>query len=211
MTGLRRILSTLLLALTVLGAGVGLAHAQARPQPIPRVTAADHVLGNPGAPVTVVEYGSMVCPHCAEWQIANFYAFKARFIDTGQVRFVFRDMLTEPAEQAATAAAIARCGAPERYFDVVHQLMLWQGTARNFGPISDWYDKAVVAGGRPPEEVRACVADPATREAINAQMSRGVAAGVTKTPTFFVNGVMTADGSMEALTAAIDAAAAPGR
>ena len=206
MTLLRRRLSALLLALLVQGVGVGLAQAQARLQPVPRVTAADHVLGNPDAPVTVVEYGSMVCPHCAEWQIANFYAFKARFIDTGQVRFVFRDMLTEPAEQAATAAAIARCGAPERYFDVLHVLFRWQATARNFGPVSEWYDRGIAASGRPEDQVRACVNDPATLSAIHAAMEGGIAAGVRRTPTFFVNGVIAEDHSTAGLAAAIAAA-----
>lgn len=172
----------------------------------PRVTAADHVIGDPNAPVTVIEYGSLACPYCAEWQMGAWYDFKARFVDTGQVRFVFREILTEPTDLAATAAAVARCSAPERYFEVLHVLFRWQSTARNFGPVSEWYDRAIAVSGRPEAQVRACVNDPATLRAIEAVQAGGVAAGVRKTPTFFVNGVVAPDHSAAGLAAAIAAA-----
>lgn len=174
--------------------------------PVPRVTAADHSIGNPNAPVTVIEYGSMACPYCAEWQMGSWYAFKERFIDTGQVRFVFRETLTDPADLAATAAAVARCSAPDRYFEVIHVLFRWQSTARNFGPVSEWYDRGIAVSGRPEAQVRACVDDPATLAAIHSVMAGGVAAGVRKTPTFFVNGVIAPDHSLDGLSAAIAAA-----
>ncbi len=172
----------------------------------PRVTAADHVIGAPNAPVTVIEYGSLACPYCAEWQMGSWYDFKARFVDTGQVRFVFRETLTEPTDLAATAAAVARCSAPERYFDVLHVLFRWQATARNFGPVSEWYDRGIAASGRPEDQVRACVNDPSTLQAIHAAMEGGIAAGVRRTPTFFVNGVIAEDHSPAGLAAAIAAA-----
>lgn len=172
----------------------------------PRVTAADHVIGDPNAPVTVIEYGSLACPYCAEWQMGAWYDFKARFVDTGLVRFVFREILTEPTDLAATAAAVARCSAPERYFEVLHVLFRWQSTARNFGPVSEWYDRAIAVSGRPEAQVRACVNDPATLRAIEAVQAGGVAAGVRKTPTFFVNGVVAPDHSPAGLAAAIAAA-----
>lgn len=174
--------------------------------PVPRVTAADHSIGDPGAPVTVIEYGSLACPYCAEWQMGSWYDFKARFVDTGQVRFVFRETLTEPTDLAATAAAVARCSAPERYFDVLHVLFRWQATARNFGPVSEWYDRGIAASGRPEDQVRACVNDPATLRAIHAAMEGGIAAGVQRTPTFFVNGIIAEDHSPAGLAAAIAAA-----
>jgi protein-disulfide isomerase len=173
---------------------------------LPRVTASDHAIGSPSAPVTVIEYGSLACPYCAEWQMMNWYAFKERFIDTGRVRFIFRETLTEPTEMAATGAAVARCSAPEQYFEVIHNLYRWQATARNFGPVSEWYERAIAVSGRAPETVRACVADPATLRAINVSMNGGASAGVSKTPTFFVNGRLIEDRSLESLTAAIEAA-----
>lgn len=194
-------LTALALALACLAAAPVMAQA-----PVPRVTAADHIIGDPDAPVTVIEYGSLACPYCAEWQMGAWYDFKARFIDTGQVRFVFREILTEPTDLAATAAAVARCSAPERYFEVIHVLFRWQSTARNFGPVSEWYDRAIAVSGRPEAQVRACVNDPATLRAIEAVQAGGVAAGVRKTPTFFVNGVIAPDHSPAGLAAAIAAA-----
>jgi len=191
----------LALMLSALTAAPALAQA-----PVPRVTAADHAIGNPDAPVTVIEYGSLACPYCAEWQMGAWYDFKARFVDTGQVRFVFRETLTEPTDLAATAAAVARCSAPERYFEVLHVLFRWQATARNFGPVSEWYDRGIAASGRPEDQVRACVNDPSTLSAIHAAMEGGIAAGVRRTPTFFVNGVIAEDHSPTGLAAAIAAA-----
>lgn len=184
MSILRRLVLTLMLATPLCLVGT----AQAADPAPPRVTAADFVLGNPNAPVTVIEYGSFACPHCAEWEIGVFAAFKERYIDTGQVRFVFRDLPTQPVAEAIRSASIARCAAPGRYFDVVHTLFLWQGTARNIGPVSEWYDRAIAASGRSPEEIEACVADPAIAAAIWRTAEGGANAGAAKTPTFFVNG-----------------------
>lgn len=171
----------------------------------PPVTSADHVLGRPDAPVTVIEYGSFACPHCAEWEIGVFSAFKQRYIDTGRVRFVFRDLPTQPVEEALRSAAIARCAAPGRYFEVAHTLFLWQSTARNIGPVSDWYDRAIAASGRSPQAIEACASDPAVEADIWRSARGGAAAGASKTPTFFVNGRrMEGVVPLEDLAAAID-------
>ncbi len=204
MSMLRRLILTLMLASPLLASAV--LPSQAWAGNLPRVGSADRTIGDPRAPVTVVEYGSLACPHCAEWQMSNWYAFKEQYVDTGQVRFVFRDMLTEPVTEATQAAAIARCSAPEQYFEVLHTFYRWQSTARNFGPVSEWYDRAIAVSGRSREEINACVQDPATLAAIREAMTGGIAAGVTKTPTFFVNGKVVADGSLETLGAAIDEA-----
>jgi protein-disulfide isomerase len=183
---LRRLALMLMLALPLGLAGTATAQrGDAQP---PRVSSADYVMGSPDAPVTVIEYGSFACPHCAEWEIGVFAAFKERFIDTGQVRFVFRDLPTEPVAEAIRSASIARCAAPGRYFDVVHTLFLWQGTARNIGPVSEWYGRAAAASGRSPEEITACISNPAVEAAIWRTAEGGKAAGAAKTPTFFVNG-----------------------
>jgi protein-disulfide isomerase len=205
MQTLRRLILSLTLAAPLLASAA--LPSQVWAGNLPRVGSADRVVGDPNAPVTVVEYGSLACPHCAEWQMGSYYAFKERYIDTGRVRFVFRDMLTEPVTEATQAAAIARCAAPEQYFEVIHTFYRWQSTARNFGPVSEWYDRAIAVSGRTREQIDACVQDPATLAAIRDAMNGGIAAGVTKTPTFFVNGKVTTDGTLETLGAAIDAAA----
>lgn len=189
MPPVRRLALSLLLGLSLLASGAATAApAQAADGAALRLTADDHILGRADAPVTVIEYGSFACPHCAEWEIGVFAGFKARYIDTGQVRFVFRDMPTEPVEEALRSAAIARCAAPGRYYDVAHALFLWQSTARNIGPVSDWYDRAIAVSGRSPEQIAACAADPAVEAAIWRSAEGGAALGATRTPTFFVNG-----------------------
>ncbi len=171
---------------------------------VPAVTAADRVLGRADAPVTVIEYASFTCNHCAAWTNETLPQFKARYIDTGKVRLVFRDMPTAPAQIAATAAGIARCAAPNRFFDVAHSLMSGQAAAFEKGDARDWFAAAVAASGRSQEQIEACMKDPATSQALQAEVEGAVAAGVTGTPSFFVNGKRVSDHSLEALSAAID-------
>ena len=171
---------------------------------VPAVTAADRILGRADAPVTVIEYASFTCSHCAAWTNDVLPTFKARYIDTGKVRLVFRDMPTPPAQIAATAAGIARCAAPNRFFDVAHSLMSGQAAAFEKGDARDWFAAAIAASGRTQEQIETCMKNPATSQALQAEVDGAVAAGVTGTPSFFVNGRRVSDHSLEALSAAID-------
>lgn len=171
---------------------------------VPAVTAADRVLGRPDAPVTVIEYASFTCTHCAHWTNDVLPDFKARYIDTGKVKLVFRDLPTQPTQVAATAAAIGRCAAPGKFFDVAHYLMAGQAAAFASGDARDWYMGAIAASGRTQAQIEACVTAPATGEALQRDVEAARAAGVNGTPTFFVNGRRAADQSLETLSAAID-------
>jgi len=171
---------------------------------VPAVTAADRILGRADAPVTVIEYASFTCTHCAHWTNDVLPTFKARYIDTGKVRLVFRDMPTQPVQVAATAAAIGRCAAPGKFFDVAHHFMAGQAAAFASGDARQWYMDAVAVSGRTQPQIETCLADPATGQALQRDIEAAVAAGVEGTPTFFVNGRRTADHSLETLAAAID-------
>ncbi|MNT17630.1 Disulfide bond formation protein D precursor [compost metagenome] len=171
---------------------------------VPAVTAADRVLGRADAPVTVIEYASFTCTHCAHWTNDVLPDFKARYIDTGKVKLVFRDLPTQPTQVAATAAAIGRCAAPGKFFDVAHYLMAGQAAAFASGDARDWYMGAIAASGRTQPQIEACLTDPATGQALQHDIEAAVAAGVNGTPTFFVNGRRAADHSIETLSAAID-------
>ena len=171
---------------------------------VPAVTAADRILGRADAPVTVIEYASFTCTHCAHWTNDVLPTFKARYIDTGKVRLVFRDMPTQPVQIAATAAAIGRCAAPGKFFDVAHHFMAGQAAAFASGDARQWYMDAVAVSGRTQPQIETCLADPATGQALQRDIEAAVAAGVEGTPTFFVNGRRTADHSLETLSAAID-------
>jgi protein-disulfide isomerase len=176
-------------------------------EPVAPVTAADRVMGRADAPVTVIEYASFSCHHCADWHQFVFPLFKQRLIDTGQVRFVFRNLPTDPPQMSMPAAALARCAAPEKFFDVTSVLMRGQDAVFRGGNLEDWYNPAIAASGRTKAQIDACVALPATRAAIQRDIDGARAADVTGTPAFFVNGRRVADRSLGGLEVAVRAAA----
>ncbi|MFC5345884.1 thioredoxin domain-containing protein [Brevundimonas staleyi] len=170
---------------------------------LPAVSASDRVLGRADAPVTVIEYASFVCSHCAQWHMTVLPEFKARFIDTGQVKLVFRNLPTNPTQVGARAAGIARCAVPARFFDVASAFMTGQAAIIDGAPLADWYAAGVAASGKTEAQIDACLADPATLNGIRAEVAGASAAGVQGTPSFFVNGRAVADTSLDGLSAAI--------
>lgn len=193
----------LILALIAAPLSVPMAAGAQTATPPPAVSATDRILGRADAPVTVIEYASFVCSHCAHWHTTVLPSFKTRFIDTGQVKLVFRNLPTNPTQIAAHAAGIARCAAPARFFDVASSLMTGQAAVIAGAPVPDWFAAAVAASGRSQEQIDACLADPATLNNIRAEIAGANAAGVQGTPSFFVNGHAVADPSLEGLTTAI--------
>ena len=165
-------------------------------------------LGKVGAPVTVIEYASVACPHCATWDNENFEAFKFGYIDTGKVRFVFRELLTSDPQLAGAGFITARCAAPDKYFDVVHDIMRQQADiykGRDLrGPLSAIAKKV----GLTEDAWMACLGNDAMIDALNTRSDRNAGLdGVDSTPTFVVNGVKLAgDNSLSALEAAIKSA-----
>ncbi|MBB5771749.1 protein-disulfide isomerase [Brevundimonas vesicularis] len=169
----------------------------------PPVTAQDHILGRANAPVTVIEYASFTCSHCADFHNTVLPAFKAKYIDTGKVRLVHRNLPTPPANVAAAAAAVAMCAAPARYFDVAAVFMRDQANLQTTGA-QPWFAAGIAASGRTREQIESCLEGPTIRAELDAQIAGADAAGVTGTPAFFVNGTAVADHSLDALSAAID-------
>ena len=92
------------------------------------VTADDMSLGNANAPVTVIEYASVSCTHCAAWNKEVFPAFKAKYIDTGKVNYVSREALTGEPRLANAGAMLARCAGKDKYFQVTEALYNAQTT-----------------------------------------------------------------------------------
>lgn len=176
-------------------------------QALAPVTAQDRVQGRADAPVTVVEYASFACNHCADWHNDVYPEFKRRFIDTGQVRYVFRNLPTQPEQMSLPGAALAHCAAPEKFFDVAASLMHGQSAVFAGGRLENWYDPAIAVSGRTRDEIVACTGLPATAAAIDRDIDSATAAGVDSTPSFFVNGRRVMDRSVEGLGAAIRAAA----
>jgi len=201
------ILTLALLAPAVAASASGSDSARAR-QTLAPVTAADRSIGRADAPVTVIEYASFACHHCADWHQLVYPGFKARFIDTGKVRFVFRNLPTDPQEIALPGAALARCAVPERFFEVAAALMQGQSAVLRGGNREDWYGPAITVSGRTQAQIEACATSPAVEAALARDMDSAEAADVHSTPAFFVNGRRVTDRSLGGLEVAIRAAAA---
>jgi len=146
----------------------------------------DKVLGSADAKVSVVEYASMSCPHCAHFDMTTFDDFRLKYIDSGKVRYVFREFpLNAP---ALAVAMLARCAPADQFFDIVHTYFHTQ---------EKWLmGKDIKAGildvgqqfGFTEQSFDACLKNQALFEAINAVQERGTALGVNATPTFFIDG-----------------------
>lgn len=180
-------------------------HAPAPAAPIPPVGETDRVLGRSDAPVTIVEYSSFTCPHCADWHANVLPRLRAELIDTGQVRLVVRDFPTSPAPVAIAAAKLARCAAPDAAPAVSAALFQGQAALYENQDVNAWLTNAAQQGGRSIEELAACVNDEAAQASLAADVQAAAAAGVQGTPSFFVDGQRVADGSFESLAAAVRA------
>ena len=146
------------------------------------------VLGFPRARVTVTEYASVGCPHCAHWARTVYPAFKAKYIDTGRVRFEFHEMLTGDGALAAAGFLLARCAGPDHYFQVVDQVFARQLDIAQHGaaPLQEIGE----AAGVTPERFKSCLSDNAALKALGERTDADAKAhDVNGTPTFFVNGV----------------------
>ena len=150
----------------------------------------DMVLGKANAPVPLIEYASASCPHCAHWALNDFPAFKAKYIDTGVVRFVFREFLTEPVGLAVAGFLIARKAGAARYFDVLHDVFAAQpefySPEQATKPIDILYRIGRNAG-LTQADVDACLHDQPAITALYARVERySKLSGVNSTPTFVV-------------------------
>ena len=170
----------------------------------------DMALGAPeGAKVTVVEYASVTCPHCALWQKNTWPAFKAKYVDTNKVRYIFRELPTPPVDAATAGFLVARCAGPDKYFDVVHQLMATQQEMLTSSP-RDWLLRTAQAAGLSEQQFNDCVTDKDAVAAMEKRVQFARTQGVTGTPAFYVNDqqVLTPGGegaSLADLSTAIDA------
>ena len=158
-----------------------------------------------GAKVTVVEYASVTCTHCAEWQRDVWPQFKAKYVDTNKIRYVFREYLTAMPDVGVAGFLIARCAGDDKYFDVVHQIMASQAEWQAGVPPRNSLFRIAAAAGLNEQQTQACVTDKDAIKAFEQRFKAAQAAGINSTPSFLINGVKVADHSWESLSAAIDA------
>lgn len=147
---------------------------------------ADMVLGNEDAPVTIVEYASMTCPHCASFHVNTLPAIKEKYIDTGRARLIFREFAFDP--RAEAGFMLARC-ANDKYFGMVEVLFKQQDRwARAEDARSELLSIARLAGFTQ-ESFEQCLTDQKLLDDVRAVKQRGEREfEVASTPTFFING-----------------------
>ncbi|MEE2878824.1 MAG: DsbA family protein [Pseudomonadota bacterium] len=151
------------------------------------------VLGADDAPVTVIEYASWTCPACLQFQTEVVDNLKSEYVDTGKVKFVFREFPTAPANISVAGFAVARCAGEDQYFDVLNELFERQrgilSLAREGGQVKAALKQIASNHGiTSDEEFEACLQDSGIRRAIAAAVSQGENDGVSATPTVLVNG-----------------------
>jgi len=165
---------------------------------------ADIAIGPADAKVTVIEYSSLTCPHCAHFEAQVFPAFRAKYVDTGKVRFITREFPLD--NMAAAASMLARCLDPDKSFAFIDNMFATQETwAHGEGPpLTRLFDAAKPAGFTK-ESFDKCLTDQALYDKIVSIRDRaGKEFGVDATPTFFINGKRLQDApTIEAFDKAI--------
>ncbi len=147
----------------------------------------DKAIGDPNAPVTVIEYASMTCPYCRAFHMTVFDDFVAAYVDTGKVRFIFREFPLDTL--AAAGAMLARCTPGENgYFTMVDVLFETQPTWTQAPDPADALLTLARQAGFTQESFEACLANQSISDGVYWSFDRGGALGVTGTPTFFING-----------------------
>lgn len=171
----------------------GLARAQATPavpdtQETPKVE--EMTMGAADAPVTLVEYAMFTCPHCAAFHAEVFPRLKEEFIDSGQVRLVFREVYFN--RPSLWAGMVARCAPEDRYFGIADLLFQtqeqWASAQTNEALVEGLYGVGRQAG-LTDEEMNACLSDRELAEALVAEFQANAEEhGIDSTPSFVIGG-----------------------
>jgi protein-disulfide isomerase len=163
----------------------------------------DIMIGSDKAPVTIIEYASMTCPHCAHFEETTLPELKKRYIDTGKVRYVMREFPLDAL--AAAGFMLARCAGPEKYESVIETLFAKQPDWVVPKPIEPLMAIAKQFGFTE-ESFNACLANQKVLDDIQAVRDHAVnKLAVNSTPTFFINGKrLVGDLSIDVMAKEID-------
>ena len=166
----------------------------------------DMSMGDPKAKVTVIEYASVGCPVCGRWQKEVYPAFKTKYIDTGKVHYVFREMLVGGGSEVAVASGgflLARCAGKDKYFAVNDAVFASQPGV--FEAPRETLMTIAKSMGMTEDQFNKCVSDEKQLLELNKRVEANAKQGVNSTPTFVVNGKKLEAGytTLEVLDAAI--------
>ena len=188
---------------------VGAANAQSTDAEIDTSTIQEMRLGNADAPVTVIEYASYTCPHCASFHNGTYKQLKADYIDTGKINFVYREVYFD--RYGLWASAIARCAGPEKFFGMTDLIYKGQSTWTRAGEpaaIVDELRKIGRLAGLDGEMLESCLQDGDKLRTLVAWYEENRAEdGIDSTPSFVINGTTYNNMSYDEMRGLIDEAA----
>lgn len=167
----------------------------------------DIPMGDPNAPITLIEYASYTCPHCANFHDTVFGKLKTEYIDTGKVKFIHREVYFD--KYGLWAGLIAQCGGAPKYHalsGMIYETQKeWIGDGKD-ATIADNLRKIGLKSGLSKEQIDACMADQARMGAMIATYQKNATADeINSTPTLVIDGVKHSNMSYEELKAILDA------
>jgi len=152
-----------------------------QPGPLKEMT-----LGKPDAPIKVIEYASMTCPHCASFHNRTYHPLKEKYVDTGKVLFAFREFPLDPV--ALTVSVLARCAPEDKYFDVIDVFFKTQPTWRSSTNPLEGITEIAKQVGFTQQSVEKCLQNQEVIDGINTIRKHAIEVmKVEATPTFFIN------------------------
>lgn len=172
----------------------------------------DAFKGPADAKVTVIEYGSPTCPGCKRWHDLFWPEVKRDYVDTGKIKFIFREFAIHGAIDAGIFS-VARCAGQEDFFGVLDEAFARQEQLVMAAQRGDAIPELQSLGAKfnlSPQQVISCVDERANIRRINDVGADARQKGINSTPTFLVNGVKIADSDWSAVKLAVDAALAGG-
>lgn len=152
----------------------------------------DHVIGSDKAPITMIVWASVTCPHCGDWFTNEWPSIKKELIETEKMRFVFRALPTAPAQLSMVGFMMAECAPSEDYFKLIeyqmeNQTMILQQAQK--GEARAEYDKiGKLAGLETQEDIQACLQNQDKLAHIHGSSERANGAAVGGVPAFYING-----------------------
>jgi protein-disulfide isomerase len=181
--------------------------ASAQEAEIDTSTITEMVLGAEDAPVTMIEYASYTCPHCANFHTGVFKQLKEEYIDTGKMKLIYREVYFD--RYGLWASMIARCGGPEKFFGISDLIYKGQSDWTRAGGASEIVDALRKIGGLAgleKETLEACLQDGTKAQTLAAWYQENATAdGIQSTPSFLLNGTKVENQSYEKFKALIDA------
>jgi len=196
-----------LLALLAIAATVAIPSAHAAELPPVADILSERVLGAADAPVTLIEYASLTCPHCANFAKETLPTIKKDYVETGKVKLIYRDYPLD--NLAMRAALMARCAPKERYFGLVETLFASQATWMRAADPSAALQRVGTIVGLSEENYEACVTNKDIFDGVMAIRAKGEADKLTGTPYFMLEGKpMTGEISVAEFRKKLDAALA---